>query len=56
MAQQEVLDGQASDPVTVLSGVPQRSYLGPVLFLIFLNDLSDNIRTSVDPFAGDFVM
>ena len=55
-SQKVVLDGQASDPVPVLSGVPQVSVLGPVLFLIFINDLSDNIRSSVRLFADDCVL
>ena len=55
-SQQVVLDGQASDPVPVLSGVPQGSVLGPVLFLVFINDLPDNIRSSVRLFADDCVL
>ena len=54
--QQVVLDGQASDPVPVLSCVPQGSVLGPVLFLIFINDLPDNIRSSVRLFTDDCVL
>ena len=50
--QHVVLDGQALDPVPVLSGVPQRSVLGPILFLIFINDLPD----SVCLFADDCVL
>ena len=51
--QQVVLDGQASDPVPVLSGVPQA---GPILILFFINDLLDNIRSSVYLFADDCVL
>ena len=54
--QNVVLDGQASDHVPTLSGVSQGSVLGPVLFLIFINDISDNIRFSVRLFADDCVL
>ena len=54
--QQVVLDGQASDPVPVLSDVPQGSVLGPIMFLNFINDLPDNIRSSVCLFADDCVL
>ena len=49
--QQVVLDGQASGPVPT-----PRSVLGPILFLIFINDLPDNIRSSVRVFADDCVL
>ena len=42
--------------VPVLSGVPQGSILGPILFLIFINDLPDNIRSSVRLFPDNCVL
>ena len=55
-SQEVVLDVQASDPVPVLPGVPQGSVLGPVLFLIFINDYPENIRSSVRLFADGCVL
>ena len=40
----------------MLSGVPQGSVLGLILFLNFINDLQDNIRSSVRLFADDCVL
>ena len=51
-----VLDGQASDPVPVHSGVPRGSVLGSVLFLRFINDFPENIRSFVRLFADDCVL
>ena len=53
---QVVLDSQASDPIHVLSGMPQGLVLGLILFLIFINDLPDNIRSSIHRFADGCVL
>ena len=52
--QSVVVNGETSAPVEVLSGVPQGTVLGPLLFLVMVNDLSKNCpHSSVSCFADD---
>jgi hypothetical protein len=54
--QQVVLEGTSSEEAAVTSGVPQGTVLGPLLFLIFINDLPDCINSTVCLFADDCVV
>ena len=51
--QRVVLNGQVSTWTSVNAGVPQGSILGPLLFLIYINDLSDNLSSNGKLFADD---
>ena len=50
-----VVDGASSDPLQVLSGVPQGSVLGPLLFVIYINDVVQQISNGsrISLFADD---
>ena len=54
--QRVVLNGSYSDFSSVESGVPQGSVLGPLLYLIYINDLERNIKSNVKFFADDTML
>ena len=54
--QRVIINGASSDWRNVTSGVPQGSVLGPLLFIIYINDLDLNLTSKISKFADDTKM
>ena len=51
--QKVLLNGQTSKSLPVEAGVPQGSILGPLFYLIYINDLCDDLNSTVKLFPDD---
>ena len=51
--QRVIINGCTSGWADVASGVPQGSISGPLLFLIYINDISEGLSTDCKLFADD---
>ena len=55
-SQKVSVNGVHSSAIPVTSGVPQGSVMGTVLFLLYNNDIKDNIRSPLKLFADDSIV
>ena len=51
-----VLDRKSSQEYAVNAGVPQGYILGPILFLLYINDLPDNVICDIGIYSDDTIL
>jgi hypothetical protein len=54
--QSVILENHKSDPLDVVSGVPQGTVMGPLLFLAYINDLLEATSSSARLFTDDIYL
>ena len=50
------MEGETSKILSILSGIPQRTVLGPLVFLLYTYDISTGIGSPVCVFTDDCVL
>ena len=55
-SQNVIIDGVCSKSVDVTSGVPQGTVPGPLIFLLFINDMQDDLECTLRLFADDALL
>ena len=55
-SQSVIIDSVCSKSVDVTSGVPQGTVLGPLMFLLFINDMQDDLECTLRLFADDALL
>ena len=53
---QVTVDVESSEPVKVGSGVPQGTVLGPLMFLLYINDIDSNISSTIRLYTDDSLL
>ena len=54
--QKVVVDGESSGEAAVISGVPQGTVLGPLMFILYINDIDNETSSSIRLFADDCLL